>query len=961
MQIDFFVFIKEEQNEFYIEKFGDEADYSLAEPFSAPQCMSIKMGRNFAEEVGCKLDLTNESVRSSLTNTATTLLTMFSGGVATAKETDDVLVYYSKKDGDGTFFAEDTDTYFTIATSTGVYIGQIWINDVEDADERDAIIKTWLNGVENCITTDADKVPSPPFVVPTYTEGKREQMGSITVAVPDHTVSLRSSVADGKKSGKLPYFSDMLDDFAFLAINKDFKDGFHDYKKAGIAIHAKNDGIQQLPALAAFWNDEMKSARKKTFLSLIEDNFSDCPFKMHYKELEGNIAALYIQARESTDGIEQWASYFILFIHESTLIQVNIHINAFLDKKAMDKAVEDWVKTARVASPEEISEFEKYTTKRELGSFAAEDGQIDAVKTTLLFSKDVVFHNDGDIVFENGHHVTKMLQINPNEMDNYPEVKNHMQTFGAQIRKVLAYVEQNEHLVIPKKLCHRNVYAATYKKQITGMTLFYLCACHAITIGDNGNNVYMVIADRNLIIGIPEFYNLMAEFVKTLREFNGKTDEFKLMVASAMVYDSPIEYIERPVLGAQASELGSIKSVGSGEHPYASVCTKIEELKKMEKSAQKALANVDEKKEWEIKVLPDATFGIYSYNGSETKISVPEEIDGLKVTRICEYAFSPHQDKLSKNIGKHRESISEIYLPASFKAIEDNAFYSCRKLKVFSLNDGIEEIGSYAVAFTAINDITFPESVTHIGRCALSGCSELHKVVFPTGECQIDSGVLSGCEKINTVTTVNGGTVLYHYPNTLEAKEYSIPDGIISIAEEAFSYTKLEVLIMPDTVTSIGNNAFQGSELKQIIMPEGPVSVEAGTFSDANNLSEIVYSKNGEVLYYCPSSVHKKRIDVPESVTTLAPGAFYDNEFVKDIYLSENVSDIGHCAFNTWKDDHKIKIHAPEQSYVEHYIENEDEENLTFVANGVASLPYEPEEENNFDLSSLLGLFGLNN
>lgn len=79
------------------------------------------------------------------------------------------------------------------------------------------------------------------------------------------------------------------------------------------------------------------------------------------------------------------------------------------------------------------------------------------------------------------------------------------------------------------------------------------------------------------------------------------------------------------------------------------------------------------------------------------------------------------------------------------------------------------------------------------------------------------------------------------------------------------------------------------------------------------------------------------------------------------MYLSENVKNIGYCAFITWKDGCKINIHAPKNSYVEYFIENENEENLVFVANGEATTPYEPEDMGgNFDLSSLLGLFGLN-
>jgi hypothetical protein len=144
-------------------------------------------------------------------------------------------------------------------------------------------------------------------------------------------------------------------------------------------------------------------------------------------------------------------------------------------------------------------------------------------------------------------------------------------------------------------------------------------------------------------------------------------------------------------------------------------------------------------------------------------------------------------------------------------------------------------------------------------------------------------------------------------------------------------------------------------------MPETEVAVEAGTFANAENLTDLIYSKNGDVLYFCPKGFTQRKVIVPDTVTKLAPGVFYENEGIKDVYLSENVTDIGFCAFITWNDEFKIKIHAPKNSYVEYYLENENSDNPSFVANGDATTPYEPEDNGgNFDLSSLLDLFGLN-
>jgi hypothetical protein len=109
-----FVFIKTEQNALFKSVFGDFADYGLDEPFSAPQCMTIMEPRGLDAE----LDLSNPSVRTTFKKNAEQFLTMFGGTLETAKESKDILVYYSKFEG------ENTNAAFIIVTTSSEIIGR---------------------------------------------------------------------------------------------------------------------------------------------------------------------------------------------------------------------------------------------------------------------------------------------------------------------------------------------------------------------------------------------------------------------------------------------------------------------------------------------------------------------------------------------------------------------------------------------------------------------------------------------------------------------------------------------------------------------------------------------------------------------------------------------------------------------------------------------------------------------
>ncbi|MBP3539110.1 MAG: leucine-rich repeat domain-containing protein, partial [Oscillospiraceae bacterium] len=99
---------------------------------------------------------------------------------------------------------------------------------------------------------------------------------------------------------------------------------------------------------------------------------------------------------------------------------------------------------------------------------------------------------------------------------------------------------------------------------------------------------------------------------------------------------------------------------------------------------------------FEYEILGDEELTIRRYIGSESDVTIPAEVNGLKVSSISYYTVD------GENFG---------------------AFQGCNSIKSVNIPDGVELI--YDDAFrdcTALESITIPASVRAIGNCAFSNC-----------------------------------------------------------------------------------------------------------------------------------------------------------------------------------------------------------------------------------------------
>ena len=579
--------ISTRETELFRNHFGDESDYSLSNPFAAPRCLTVMDPKQMGA-----MDLSAPETKDLLRQLATQLYSAMLGQsmrLEVPVDRDDIMCIYGIDSGEF-----DTCAQVMIVVPTGIYSGQVWVNDEEGMDRVEAFCRQLLCSVEPYTLAEEDKVPAPAFVAPTYAQGKRAQVLTLTFGVPDGMITLAEEAEKAENLGTMAAFKALESSYDFLAIPADFDGGFNRCNDAPFSINVRSGNATDQAVLDTLWGQGAEAVLS-TVSQILKNNLTQSGRyfdRVEEKVLGERLCVTYALSGESTDPVEYWRSYLFLVVHNTSLIAFNVFINASqADAEQFLPAVEDWLATMAPASAEEAAAAQEAKRRKDLAGWLAEDGKIDAVKVSQLFTKDVVFNNDNEILYDGTHHTMIGMQFNSQVLGDYPQIQQGMHSFGMAIKDVVAFVEQNEHLMIPKERFHKNLLAATRNRSITGISVFDLCAWHLITITSlpGSNDDYLVALGQDLIRGLPEGYKYIAEFIATLRAYNGITGPFKVQFASTMVLDSPCDYIEQPVPGAcVANGLGDgfpEVAVAEGEHPYAGVLEGLDKGAEEEKAA----------------------------------------------------------------------------------------------------------------------------------------------------------------------------------------------------------------------------------------------------------------------------------------------------------------------------------------------------------------------------------------
>lgn len=217
---------------------------------------------------------------------------------------------------------------------------------------------------------------------------------------------------------------------------------------------------------------------------------------------------------------------------------------------------------------------------------------------------------------------------------------------------------------------------------------------------------------------------------------------------------------------------------------------------------------------------------IERFHVSESNISfcvVNEALMDIDQIRFIRYAPA------SKN--------SSYDMPDSIRQIDDSAFENSSYLVSIDISANTEAIGEKAFSGCyALKSIKLPNTLSEIGWVVFENCIGLSEI-------SVDNSS-DFFEAIDGVLISKKDHELVKYPANKQGEEYIIPDGVLSIASDAFSYNNetLANLTIPKTVTLIQWGGIGGRKLRNVIVLNPNITIE--DYGINNDSSELVITCN---------------------------------------------------------------------------------------------------------------------
>lgn len=323
--------------------------------------------------------------------------------------------------------------------------------------------------------------------------------------------------------------------------------------------------------------------------------------------------------------------------------------------------------------------------------------------------------------------------------------------------------------------------------------------------------------------------------------------------------------------------------------------------------------------------IVDDSVIITGYTGSETKITIPSQINGLNVEKISDNAF------------KDNKNIMSVTVSSGVKDVGAGAFENCTSLATISLPDTIIHIGEKAIYNTAY----YNDRSNWKPKPTSSGSS--------SGGIQIGNGMAQipwediAAQKLD---------YLYLGTNLIEATylgSYAVKTGTRVIADGAFSGCDATSVTLSNQLVSIGANAFKDCEklktirfydsleyigdsafencisLEQIQLPQKDIQMNASVFYNTGYYNN-PDNWRGNVLYYNDKVIGVKEncdiVEIKDGATEIISGVLFENIVI----MPQSVAKISDTIF---ADKSNATILGYTDSYAKEYAELN---NIKFIA-----------------------------
>lgn len=235
--------------------------------------------------------------------------------------------------------------------------------------------------------------------------------------------------------------------------------------------------------------------------------------------------------------------------------------------------------------------------------------------------------------------------------------------------------------------------------------------------------------------------------------------------------------------------------------------------------------------------------------------------------------------------------IENFDMPAEMTVLGAYAFRGA-KLKTFTFNDKLEEIGEYALADSGLinmDKIEIPNSVQYIGKNILENIDCKGSLILPfLGEDKYSDKRNS---YIGYLFGFSGSNHELKLPNIISI---SILGGA-GIDSEAFARIGVREVYLPQNIRELPKSAFCGCDnLQRVSIPTCTEKIEWGVFMDCISLSEV---------------------NIPDGCKSIDALAFMGCESLTSVYIPSSVEMIGEDVFDGCKNLCELIVDSNNKNY----------------------------------------------
>ncbi len=254
-------------------------------------------------------------------------------------------------------------------------------------------------------------------------------------------------------------------------------------------------------------------------------------------------------------------------------------------------------------------------------------------------------------------------------------------------------------------------------------------------------------------------------------------------------------------------------------------------------------------------------------------------------------------------------------------------------------------------AFVNANNVTsiiIPATVDSMGECVFMQCTSLEEFIVEEGNpyfSTTEDGVL----------LADGDAFLYAYPAAKAADSYTVPEGVDEIAPGCFSHAELKAVILPEGVYGVDAWAFAYADVESVQLPDSLRYIDDYAFAYCRSLREVDLGNGLTEIWNASFAccVALQEITFPDTLTTIGQSAFLGTS-LPSVTIPASVTEISYHAFGydtNFKQIESFTVYGESGSAAESYCsyvdtENDYENSFTFVSiAGTDSTETQPAEQ----------------